>query len=642
MSETRAGELGDSAPRHRPSGRLDMVLRYTAGFRSRLALGGVLTLSGTALSLAQPLIAQRILDRIARHQPVTGLLLVLGGAVVLGTAVGAVGYYVVETVGESVVRSVRRQLVTRILRLRPGVLDEVNPADLMSRLVADTTLLRQVTTQSMVASVTAVVALLGSLVLMGLIDPVLLAVTLTAVVTMSVSVRWAAARIGQATGRTQESVAYLAMLLDRDLGAFRTVKAAGAEAREIGLLTGAADTAWRRGLRVAAWQAGSGASASLLMQTSFLAVLGVGGARVASGRLSLADLIAYLLYMFFLTQPVTALVSAWGQVKVGGGAAERIEAVLRLSVEPVPVPAVRARPPGTLVTVPAHAVSLSANGVGASTEGNDGPGANGTHEFARPGPEDPAPSQVAACATVAFQQVVFSYRTGLPFVHQGVTFTVPAGGMTAVVGPSGAGKSSLFALLERFYDVTAGRVLVDGRDVRDWPLTDLRRSIGYVEQEAPVLAGTLRENLTLGLSGVDEEHLWNVVGLARLGDVVQTLPGGLDGWIGHRGGTLSGGQRQRVAIGRALLRRPRLLLLDEATSALDAVNEAALRDALAAAAETTTVLVVAHRLSTVVNARQIVVLEAGQVRAVGTHADLLYSDPIYQELATNQLLLPGT
>jgi ATP-binding cassette subfamily B protein len=332
------------------------------------------------------------------------------------------------------------------------------------------------------------------------------------------------------------------------------------------------------------------------MQTSVLAVLGVGGARVASGRLSLADLIAYLLYMFFLTQPVTALVSAWGQVKVGGAAAERIEAVLRLSVEPVPVPA---------AGVPAH-------------------------------------GQVAPCATVAFQQVVFSYRTGLPFVHQGVTFTVPAGGMTAVVGPSGAGKSSLFALLERFYDVTAGRVLVDGRDVRDWPLTDLRRSIGYVEQEAPVLAGTLRENLTLGLSDVDEDHLWNVVGLARLGDVVRTLPGGLDGWIGHRGGTLSGGQRQRVAIGRALLRRPRLLLLDEATSALDAVNEAALRDALAAAAETTTVLVVAHRLSTVVNARQIVVLEAGQVRAVGTHADLLYSDPIYQELATNQLLLPGT
>ncbi|OHV43030.1 ABC transporter ATP-binding protein [Pseudofrankia sp. BMG5.36] len=671
-----AGELGAPAPQHQPRGPFDLVLRYTAGFRARLVLGGVLTLSGTALSLAQPLIAQRVLDRLARHQPVTGLLLILAGAVVLGTAVGAVGYFLVETVGESVVRTVRRLLVARILRLRPAATDEVGPADLMSRLVADTTLLRQVTTQSMVASVTAVLALLGSLVLMGLIDYVLLAVTLTAVVTMSVSVRWSAARIGRATGRTQESVAYLAMLLDRDLGAFRTVKAAGAEAHEVGLLTDAADAAWRRGLRVAGWQAASGASAGLLMQASFLAVLGVGGARVASGRLPLADLIAYLLYMFFLTQPVTTLVSAWGQLRVGGAAAERIEAVLRLAVEPVavPVPAeprppwsrsgsrpagarhARARRPGAgspdtdaAAPAPVPAVALAAAGARTRAGGSDQPGASGPPggfpfygrpDLARPSTGEAGHGVADACATVAFQQVVFSYRPGLPFVHQGVTFTVPAGGMTAVVGPSGAGKSSLFALLERFYDVTAGRVLVDGRDVRDWRLTDLRRSIGYVEQEAPVLAGTLRANLTLGLSDIEEEHLWEVVRLARLDDVIQILPGGLDGWIGHRGGTLSGGQRQRIAIGRALLRQPRLLLLDEATSALDAVNEAALRDALATAAETTTVMVVAHRLSTVVNARQIVVLEAGQVRAVGTHADLLDLDPVYRELATNQLLVP--
>ncbi|MBL7494006.1 ABC transporter ATP-binding protein [Frankia sp. AgB1.9] len=626
-----ASELAGPAPRHRPHNRLRLILWYTAGFRARLALGSVLTLAGTALSLSQPIVAQRILNRLARHQPTGALLLILAGAVVLGTAVGGVGYFFVESVGESLVRTVRRLLVTRILRMRPAVADRIPPADLLSRLVADTTLLRQVTTQAMVASVTAVLALLGSLVLMGLIDYVLLAVTLSAVVTMSVSVRWAAARIGAATGKAQEAVAYLAMLLDRDLGAFQTVKAAGAEAHEIGLLTDAADTAWRRGLRVAGWQAASGASAGLLMQTSFLAVLGVGGARVAAGRLPLADLIAYLLYMFFLTQPVTTLVGAWGQLKVGGAAAERIQEVLRLAAEPEPATAA-----ATVGTVDGRALAaLAARTRTRFGERGHGPFPSGGNGTVRPRAD---PGRAGLSATVAFEHVVFGYRPDLPLVHQGVTFTVPPGGTTAVVGPSGAGKSSLFALLERFHEVTSGRVLLDGRDVRDWPLAELRRAIGYVEQDSPVLAGTLRDNLTLGLSEVTDERLWEVVALARLEDLVQTLPGGLDGWIGHRGGTLSGGQRQRIAIGRAFLRRPRLLLLDEATSALDAVNEAALRTTLETAAKTTTVIVVAHRLSTVVNARQIVVLEAGRVRAVGTHSELLDADPTYRELATNQLL----
>ncbi|MBL7501650.1 ABC transporter ATP-binding protein [Frankia sp. CNm7] len=586
------------------------MLRFTSGFRLRLALGGVLLLAGTATSLTQPMIAQRILNRLVRDQGINGLLLALAGAVVLGTVVSAGGYFMVESVGESLVRRVRGLLVARILVLRTAVVDEAKPGDLVSRLVADTTLLRQVTTQAVVTSIIAVIALLGSLILMGLIDYVLLAVTLTAVLVIGVSVRWAATGIGRATGKAQEAVGLMAALLDRDLAAFRTVKAAGAEKHELGLLTDAADTAWRRGLRVAGWQAASGACASLMMQTSFLAVLGVGGARVASGRLPIADLIAYLLYMFFLTQPVTTLSGAWGQLKAGGAAVERIQAVLELAVEPIAL-----EPP--------------------RTGGRQG---DAPYRVRHPAEERP---EGRGAAAVAFQQVVFMYRPGLPAVLKDVTFTVPAGGLTAVVGPSGAGKTSLFALLERFYDASSGRVLVDGRDVRDWPLTELRRSIGYVEQEAAVLAGTLRENLTLGLAGVGDDQVREVIGLARLGDVVEALPGGLDGWIGHRGGTLSGGQRQRIAIGRALLRRPRLLLLDEATSALDATNEAALRDTLTAAAAATTVVVIAHRLSTVIDAHQIVVLEAGGVRAVGTHDELLRSDQTYRELATTQFLAAG-
>ncbi len=220
-------------------------------------------------------------------------------------------------------------------------------------------------------------------------------------------------------------------------------------------------------------------------------------------------------------------------------------------------------------------------------------------------------------------------------------FDIPGAGMTAFVGPSGAGKSTVFALIERFYDPTGGRVLVDGEDVRDWPLPELRAAIGYVEQETPVLAGTLRENLLFAAPDATDDDIREVVTRAGLDTLVERLPEGLRTPVGHRGSKLSGGERQRIAIARALLRKPRLLLLDEATSQLDAVNELALRDVMAEVARETTVLVIAHRLSTVINADRIVVMEAGRVRSVGTHGDLVDRDPLYAQLAATQLLAPA-
>jgi len=248
----------------------------------------------------------------------------------------------------------------------------------------------------------------------------------------------------------------------------------------------------------------------------------------------------------------------------------------------------------------------------------------------------PAPG--AAPASVGFEEVHFRYRPELEEVHRGVSFDVPPGGMTALVGPSGAGKTTVFSLIERFYEPGDGRVMVDGIDVRDWPVAHLRAAIGYVEQDAPVLSGTLRENLLYGAPDASEDEVRRVLRTARLDRLVAGLPDGLGTEVGHRGTKLSGGERQRVAIARALLRRPRLLLLDEATSQLDAVNEAALRETIADAAFTTTVLVVAHRLSTVTMADRIVVMDAGRVRAVGTHAELVAGDALYAELAATQFL----
>jgi len=256
----------------------------------------------------------------------------------------------------------------------------------------------------------------------------------------------------------------------------------------------------------------------------------------------------------------------------------------------------------------------------------------------RPPETGRAPTAPAAPATVTFEQVRFRYRPELPEVHHGVSFAIPPRGMTAFVGPSGAGKTTVFSLIERFYEPQAGRVLLDGADVRDWPITALRAAIGYVEQDAPVLSGTLAENLLLGAPEAAGEEIAEMLRITRLAGLVARLPEGLETAVGHRGTRLSGGERQRVAIGRALLRRPRLLLLDEATSQLDALNEAALRETVAETALMTTVLVVAHRLSTVTMADRIIVMDAGQVKAVGTHAELVAGDPLYAELAATQFL----
>jgi ATP-binding cassette subfamily B protein len=224
-------------------------------------------------------------------------------------------------------------------------------------------------------------------------------------------------------------------------------------------------------------------------------------------------------------------------------------------------------------------------------------------------------------------------------VLHGVSFTVPRGKRTALVGPSGAGKSTILALIERFYDVDAGEVRFGGLDVRSLERTPLREQIGYVEQDAPVLAGSLRDNLTLSAPYATDQACIDVLHAVNLTEVLERSELGLAAPVGEDGIMLSGGERQRLAIARALLAAPPVLLLDESTSSLDGRNEQLMREAIDAVAEDRTLLVIAHRLSTVVDSDQIVVLDHGQVVGVGTHSELVASTPLYRDLAKHQLLV---
>ncbi|WP_055617283.1 ABC transporter ATP-binding protein [Streptomyces phaeochromogenes] len=566
-----------------------LLLGYVRPYRWTLVLGAVLSLLTGAAGLALPLVARTLIDDLGHDRSITGALLAMSGLVVANAAIGALGGYVLRYTAESVVLGARRGLVSHLLRLRISAVDRSEPGDLMARITSDTTLLREVTTDSLVGLGTGGLTLVATLAMMGFVDPVLTGVTLGVVLAAGTVIGVIVPRINRASKRAQDAVGAMGASLERTLGALRTIKASGAEHREERAVHAAAEESWRQSVRAAKWSALAGNTAGLSMQVAFITVLAVGGARVATGAVDIGTLVAFLLYVFYLMAPIQQVVGAVAQYQTGSAALARIEEARLLPAEPAAEPS-------------------------------------------------PLPRPGAEPAAIAFEDVRFRYDDDLPYVHHGVTFAVPPRGMTAFVGPSGAGKTTVFSLIERFYDPEQGTITLDGRDLTDWEVSALRSAIGYVEQDAPVLSGSLRDNLLLGNPDADEGEVLRALKTTRLDSLVGRLPKGLDTLVGHRGTKLSGGERQRVAIARALLRRPRLLLLDEATSQLDAVNEAALRDTVADVARTTTVLVVAHRLSTVTMADRIVVMDAGQVRAVGTHRELVAGDPLYAELAATQFL----
>lgn len=562
------------------------LLSMLGHHKGALTAAVVLSLVGSALGLAQPMVINRLISTVGEG-PIAHLAWILVALLVVSSVLGALQSYLLTVTAETAVKATRHDLIGRLLRLPIAVYDRHRTGDLVTRLGSDTTIIRAAFTGGLVSAIGGLATMIGAIVLMALVDVFMLALVLAVVAVTLIAVIGSSTLIQRYTKRAQKAVGDLGAGMDRALVAVRTIRASGAQDKVEADLRADADNAWLQGVRIARVAALIFPAAGLAMQGSFLLVLGIGGARVAAGTITVADLVTFVLYLFMVSMPLGSIFGAITTIRQAMGAIERIQQVMD-----------------------------------ESPESTDGVAARPAH-------------------SVRFEDVSFAYETAddeepVP-VLENVTVDIPASRKTAIVGPSGSGKSTMLALIERFYDPTSGRLFLGDQDMADLTRASVREIVGYVEQEAAVLAGTVRDNLLLATPNATDEQCWWALDQVNLRERMEEA-GGLETELGDRGLTLSGGQRQRLALARMLLMDSPILLLDEPTSAVDSQNEQLILDAIDASAEDRTLVVVAHRLSTVTDADQIIVLDDGRVAGVGTHEELMQSSPLYRDLASRQLL----
>ena len=616
-----------------PRATFGQLLPFIFEHKRTLVVVAVLSVLGAVATLAQPLLVGEVITRVQVGETLGSLVWLLIALVVVSSLISGYQHFLLQRTGTAVVYSSRRKLIARILHLPISEFDARRTGDLVSRVGTDTTLLYAVLTQGLADAVGNALIFVGALVAMAIIDPILLALIIVVIGVSVVIVVLLSGRIRTASTEQQVKVGELASGVERAVGSIRTVRAAGATDREVASVSTLASDAYTVGVRIAKVSALVVPVAGIALQISLLVVLGVGGFRVASGAITIASLVTFIMFLFMMIAPLGSTFGAITSVNQALGALGRIQEVLDLPTE----------------------------------EQGDAKIASAVAET---GPRPDADASASAPA-IAFRDVRFRYpenvvaareaaakeaRAVLEQVHlerpgvdpalevdrdvlRGVSFDVPRGSRVALVGPSGAGKSTVLSLIERFYDPTGGAIELDGRDIRTLERDQLRAQFGYVEQDAPTLAGTIADNLRLGSPDATDADCERVLHAVNLTEVLERDPLGIQAPVGEDGVMLSGGERQRLAIARALLAAPPILLLDESTSSLDGVNEQRMREAIDAVAEDRTLIVIAHRLSTVVDSDRIVVLDHGQVVGQGTHSELVASTPLYRDLAKHQLLV---
>lgn len=565
----------------------------------RFAMAAVAGLISSAARLGTPLATKEILDSVYAGGQTFIPILILVGLVIVGAGSQWWQMMALGAMSEGVVYDARRRMNLRYLYARLIPLQRNPVGELVTRVTSDSVLLREAASSSIVGGVNGLVMLVGALVMMTILDPLMVLITIGAVVVLGVLFRYILPSIARSQQLAQQAVGELGAELDGNLRAIKSIKVAVAEERVRSRLDGIA--AHSRDLNMAAVrrQALAVTISWTGVQVSILILLAVGGARVAHGEMTVSTLIAFLLYAFQIGDPISQLTTSLTGLQAGVAAARRIREIDELPSEP-DSPEARAA---------------------AAREGNDRRPDHDEHD-----------------AGVRLRGVHAGYADSDP-VLSGIDLHLPRRGHVAVVGPSGAGKTTLLSLLLRFLEPASGELHLGGQAYQDVSVPGTRTSFAYVEQESPLIPGTLRDNLLLINTEATDDQMYAVLDRLSLRRVVDKLPAGLDSEISAA--TLSGGQRQRVAVARALLADRPVLLLDEATAQVDALTEDAVHRAILERARSGLVITIAHRLSTVVDADEIIVLEDGRVIAQGTHVELVNTSPLYCDLLA-ALRIPTT
>lgn len=564
---------------------LRVLIAFARPQSRALALGLLLALGGSAAELATPMITKWVLDSleagVSLRAPILALLVLL----VLGAAFGWGQWVVLGSAAEHVVFGARTTLIGRFLGATVPALQKRSVGEYVTRTTSDTVLLREAASSSIVGIINAVVLGIGTLVMMAVLDLTLLATTAAAITVVIVMFGVLMPRIAVAEAKTQESVGRLGGLIEGSLRAIRTVKVSRAEQRILQRARGDAEDARTHSITAVKVTATAWTIAWTGVQAAVIVILGFGAWRVGQGELSVSTLIAFLLYAFTLLGPVSELAQNVSSLQSGIAAAVRIRQMDALTQE----------------------TEHATNGRSTATPA----GGRGIVELA---------------------DVTHRYDEAASNALEKVTLTVPRRGHLAIVGPSGAGKTTLVSLLLRLLEPASGSLRLAGREYGTLSHREIRAHMAYVEQDTPVIPGSVRDNVAFTYPDAADEEIWLALERLRLANVVRELPDGLDTML--TASSLSGGQRQRIAMARAILRPADLLILDEATAQVDALTEAAIVSCVEEIARERSVVTIAHRLSTVQHADEIIVLADGVIRARGTHDELLRTDELYRGLVT--------
>lgn len=555
--------------------------------KTALMIGMIGSIVTTLAGLVVPMLTKNLVDGFSVEALSVPLLIAIGAAFVIQAIISGLSIYLLSAVGQKIVASLRETMWLKLVRLPVTYYDEHSSGETVSRVVNDTSVVKDLITDHFPQFITGMISIIGAVILLFIMDWKMTLVMLIAVpITLLIMIPLGKRMVTISRGLQDETATFTGHV-QQTLSEIRLMKASTAEQDEEAKGLVGIDRLLGFGLKEARIFALIAPLMQFVVMLVIVFIIAYGGMRVATGEMSTGTLVAFLLYLFQIIMPITTFAMFFTQLQKAKGATERIITILDEPLE----------------------------------EGQDGIEKDITDEV------------------IEVNNVSFAYDMSEKVIDR-ISFTAQPGEMVAFAGPSGGGKSTVFGLLERFYEPLEGEILIGETPIKQLSVQCWRNQIGYVAQESAMMAGTIRENLTYGLENrhqISDDRLWEVAEMAFAAQFIRDFAQGLDTEVGERGVKLSGGQRQRIAIARAFLRDPKILMMDEATASLDSQSEKVVQQALSRLMEGRTTFVIAHRLSTIVDADQILFIEKGKITGRGTHEQLVNDHPLYREFAAQQL-----